>query len=142
MVQELAFAFGNARAYLDEALSRGMDVDDFAPRIAFNFSVFNNVLEEVAKFRAARRMWARIMKDRFGAKDPRSMMLRFHTQTAGVSLTAQQPDNNVIRVTLQSTSAAFGGCHSLHTTPKAEAWALPSAVAALQSLRTHQIRAP
>ena len=140
-VQELAFTFANAIAYVQAALDAGLEIDDFAPRLSFFFVAQNNLFEEVAKFRAARRMWARIMRDRFGAKDPRSMMLRFHTQTAGVSLTAQQPDNNVIRCTVQALSAILGGSQSLHVNSRDEALALPSEESAQLSLRTQQILA-
>ena len=140
-VQELAFTFSNAIAYVQAALDAGLKIDDFGPRLSFFFVAQNNLFEEVAKFRAARRMWARIMKDRFGAKDPRSMMLRFHTQTAGVSLTAQQPDNNLIRCTIQALSAILGGSQSLHVNSRDEALALPSEESAQLSLRTQQILA-
>ena len=139
LVQELAFAFGNARAYLDEALSRGMKVDDFAPRIAFNFSVFNNVLEEVAKFRAARRLWARMLKEHYGAKNPRSMTFRTGAGSGGSTLVAQQPENNVVRVTLHAVIAAMAGVQSMHTASMDEAHALPSEEAATLALRTQQI---
>ena len=139
LVQELAFAFGNARAYLDEALSRGMDVDDFSPRIAFNFSVFNNVLEEVAKFRAARRLWARMIKERYGAKNPRSMTFRTGAGSGGSTLVAQQPENNIVRVTLHTVIAAMAGVQSMHTASMDEAHALPSEEAATLALRTQQI---
>jgi len=139
LVQELAFAFGNAQAYLDEALSRGMDVDDFAPRIAFNFSVFNNVLEEVAKFRAARRLWARLLKERYGAKNPRSLTFRTGAGSGGSTLVAQQPENNVVRVTLHAVIAAMAGVQSMHTASMDEALALPSEEAATLALRTQQI---
>ena len=140
-VQELAFTFANAISYVQAALDAGLKIDDFGPRLSFFFVAQNNLFEEVAKFRAARRMWARIMKDRFGAKDPRSMMLRFHTQTAGVSLTAQQPDNNLIRCTIQALSAVLGGSQSLHVNSRDEALALPSEESAQLSLRTQQILA-
>ena len=140
-VQELAFTFSNAIAYVQAALDTGLKIDDFGPRLSFFFVAQNNLFEEVAKFRAARRMWARIMKDRFGAKDPRSMMLRFHTQTAGVSLTAQQPDNNLIRCTIQALSAILGGSQSLHVNSRDEALALPSEESVQLSLRTQQILA-
>ena len=140
-VQELAFTFANAIAYVQAALDAGLKVDDFAPRLSFFFVSQNNLFEEVAKFRAARRMWARIMRDRFGAQDPRSMMLRFHTQTAGVSLTAQQPDNNVIRCTVQALAAILGGTQSLHVNSRDEALALPTEESAQLSLRTQQILA-
>ena len=139
LVQELAFAFGNARAYLDEAISRGMDVDDFAPRIAFNFSVFNNVLEEVAKFRAARRIWARLLKEKYGAKNPRSLTFRTGAGSGGSTLVAQQPENNVVRVTLHTVIAAMAGVQSMHTASMDEAHALPSEEAATLALRTQQI---
>ena len=139
LVQELAFAFGNARAYLDEALSRGMAIDDFAPRIAFNFSVFNNVLEEVAKFRAARRLWARLLKERYGAKNPRSLTFRTGAGSGGSTLVAQQPENNVVRVTLHTVIAAMAGVQSMHTASMDEAHALPSEEAATLALRTQQI---
>jgi methylmalonyl-CoA mutase N-terminal domain/subunit len=138
-VQELAFTFSNAIAYVQAALDAGLNVDDFAPRISFFFVAQNNLFEEVAKFRAARRMWARIMKERFGAEDPRSMMLRFHTQTAGVTLTAQQPDNNVIRSTVQALAAVLGGTQSLHVNSRDEALGLPTEESAQLSLRTQQI---
>ena len=140
-VQELAFTFANAIAYVQAALDAGLPVDGFAPRLSFFFVAQNNLFEEVAKFRAARRIWARIMRDRFGAKDPRSMMLRFHTQTAGVSLTAQQPDNNVIRCAVQALAAILGGSQSLHVNSRDEALALPTEESAQLSLRTQQILA-
>ena len=140
-VQELAFTFSNAIDYMDAAIGAGLKVDDFAPRVSFFFVAQNNLFEEVAKFRAARRMWARIMRDRFGAKDPRSMMLRFHTQTAGVSLTAQQPDNNLIRCTVQALAAILGGSQSLHVNSRDEALALPTEESVQLSLRTQQILA-
>jgi methylmalonyl-CoA mutase N-terminal domain/subunit len=139
LVQELAFAFGNACAYLDEALSRGMKIDDFAPRIAFNFSVFNNVLEEVAKFRAARRLWARLLKERYGATNPRSLTFRTGAGSGGSTLVAQQPQNNVVRVTLHTVIAAMAGVQSMHTASMDEAHALPSEEAATLALRTQQI---
>ena len=138
-VQELAFTFSNAIAYVQAAVDAGLAVDDFAPRLSFFFVAQNNLLEEVAKYRAARRMWATIMKDRFGAKDPRSLMLRFHTQTAGVTLTAQQPDNNVIRSTVQAMAAILGGTQSLHVNSRDEALGLPTEESAQLSLRTQQI---
>ncbi len=140
-VQELAFTFANAIAYVQAALDAGLKVDEFAPRLSFFFVAQNNLFEEVAKFRAARRIWARIMRDRFGARDPRSMMLRFHTQTAGVSLTAQQPDNNVVRCTVQALAAILGGSQSLHVNSRDEALALPTEESAQLSLRTQQILA-
>ena len=139
--QELAFTFANAIAYVQAAIDAGLAVDDFAPRVSFFFVAQNNLFEEVAKYRAARRMWAKIMKERFGAQDPRSMMLRFHTQTAGVSLTAQQPDNNVIRCTVQALAAILGGSQSLHVNSKDEALALPTEESAQLSLRTQQVLA-
>ena len=139
--QELAFTFANAIAYIQAALDAGLKVDDFAPRVSFFFVAQNNLFEEVAKFRAARRMWAKIMKERFGAQDPRSMMLRFHTQTAGVTLTAQQPDNNLIRCTVQALAAVLGGSQSLHVNSRDEALALPTEESAQLSLRTQQILA-
>ncbi|MCS5656925.1 MAG: methylmalonyl-CoA mutase family protein, partial [Dehalococcoidia bacterium] len=140
-VQELAFTFANAIAYVEAAIGAGLPVDEFAPRVSFFFVAQNNLFEEVAKFRAARRMWAKIMKEQFGAKDPRSMMLRFHTQTAGVSLTAQQPDNNLIRCTVQALAAVLGGSQSLHVNSRDEALALPTEESAQLSLRTQQILA-
>ena len=138
-VQELAFTFANAIAYAQAAIDSGLDFDAFAPRLSFFFNTHNDFLEEIAKFRAARRMWAKIAKDRFGAKNPRSMMLRFHAQTAGSTLTAQQPHNNIVRVALQALAAVLGGAQSLHTNSKDEALALPTAEAARLALRTQQI---
>ena len=138
-VQELAFTFANAIAYVQAALEVGLGIDDFCPRLSFFFVAQNNLLEEVAKFRAARRMWARITRERFGAKDPRSWMLRFHTQTAGVSLTAQQPDNNVVRCTIQALAAVLGGTQSLHVNSKDEALGLPTEESVQLSLRTQQV---
>ncbi len=140
-IQELAFTFANGIAYVQVALDAGLKIDDFGPRISFFFVAQNNLFEEVAKFRAARRIWAKIMKERFGAQDPRSMMLRFHTQTAGVSLTAQQPDNNLIRCTVQALAAILGGSQSLHVNSRDEALALPTEESAQLSLRTQQILA-
>ncbi len=137
--QELGFTFANAIAYVRAAVDAGLPVDDFAPRISFFFVAQSNLFEEVAKFRAARRMWAKIMKERFGAEDPRSMMLRFHTQTAGVTLAAQQPDNNLVRSTLQALAAVLGGTQSLHVNSRDEALGLPTAESAQLSLRTQQI---
>ncbi len=137
--QEVAFTIADGIAYVQACVERGLDVDKFAPRLSFFFNAFTNVVEEVAKFRAARRVWARIMKERFGAKDPRSLMLRFHVQTGGVTLTAQQPLNNIIRVTLQSYAAALGGCQSLHTNSYDEALCLPTEQAVTVALRTQQI---
>jgi methylmalonyl-CoA mutase N-terminal domain/subunit len=138
-VQEVAFTMANALAYVGEVLDRGISVDVFAPRLAFFFNAHSDFLEEIAKYRAARRLWARIMRDGFGAQNAQSMMLRFHTQTAGSSLTAQQPDNNVIRVALQALSAVFGGTQSLHTNSLDEALALPTERSARIALRTQQI---
>ena len=137
--QELAFTFANAIEYVQAAIDSGLDVDDFAGRLSFFFVAQSNLFEEVAKYRAARRMWAGIMRDRFGAKSPRSWMLRFHAQTAGVSLTAQQPDNNVVRTTIQALAAVLGGTQSLHTNARDEALALPTQEAAELALRTQQI---
>jgi methylmalonyl-CoA mutase N-terminal domain/subunit len=137
--QEVGFTLANAIAYVEAALGVGLAVDDFAPRLSFFFASHSNFLEEVAKFRAARRLWARIMKERFGARDPRSMMLRFHTQTGGVTLTAQQPDNNVIRTALQALAAVLGGTQSLHTNSRDEALALPSDQSQQLALRTQQV---
>ena len=139
--QELAFTFSNAITYVQSAINSGMDVDDFAGRLSFFFVSQSNLFEEVAKFRAARRMWAHIMKERFSAKKDRSCMMRFHTQTAGVTLTAQQPDNNVIRTTVQALAAVLGGTQSLHVNSKDEALALPTEESAQISLRTQQILA-
>jgi methylmalonyl-CoA mutase N-terminal domain/subunit len=138
-VQEVAFTLANAIAYVQAAVDRGLDLDRFAGRLSFFFAAHSNFLEEIAKFRAARRLWARIMKDRFGAKNPNSWMLRFHTQTSGVSLTAQQPYNNIVRVALQALSAVLGGTQSLHTNSFDEAYALPSEQAVTVALRTQQI---
>ncbi len=140
-VQEVAFTLANALTYLEAAKSAGLEVDRIAPQISFFFAAQMDVLEEVAKFRAARRLWARFVRERLGAADPRSWMLRFHTQTAGVALTAQQPDNNVVRVTLQALAAVLGGTQSLHTNAKDEALALPTDASALLALRTQQILA-
>jgi methylmalonyl-CoA mutase N-terminal domain/subunit len=138
-VQEVAFTLANAIAYVQAALDVGLAVDDFAPRLSFFFNAHNNLLEEVAKFRAARRLWARIMRGRFGARDPRSCRLRFHTQTAGSMLTAQQPENNVVRVTLQALAAVLGGTQSLHTNSRDEALSLPTEQSVQIALRTQQI---
>src|SRR5579862_215707 len=138
-VQEIAFTLANAREYVRAAISSGLAVDDFAPRLSFFFVARTTLLEEGAKFRAARRMWARLMKDEFGAEDPRSQMLRFHTQTAGVQLTAQQPEVNLIRVSLQALAAVLGGTQSLHTNSYDEALALPSTKAARLAVRTQQV---
>ncbi|MCX7670272.1 MAG: methylmalonyl-CoA mutase family protein [Anaerolineae bacterium] len=138
-VQEVAFTLANAIEYVKAAIEAGLAVDDFAPQLAFFFNSHNNFLEEIAKFRAARRLWAKIMRERFGAKDPKSWQLRFHTQTAGSTLTAQQPENNVVRVTLQALAAVLGGTQSLHTNSRDEALALPSEAAVQVALRTQQI---
>ena len=138
-VQELAFTLANAIAYVQAAIDRGLAVDSFAPRLSFFFSAHNNFFEEVAKFRAARRLWAKLMRGRLGAKNPKSWQLRFHTQTAGSTLTAQQPDNNAVRVTLQALAAVLGGTQSLHTNSIDEALALPSEDAVRLALRTQQI---
>lgn len=137
--QEAAFTIADGIAYVQACIDRGLDVDTFAPRLSFFFNAFTNVLEETAKFRAARRYWAKVMKERFGAKDPRSMMMRFHVQTGGVTLTAQQPLNNVVRVGLQAYAAALGGCQSLHTNSYDEALCLPTQQAVTVALRTQQI---
>jgi methylmalonyl-CoA mutase N-terminal domain/subunit len=139
--QELAFTLADAIAYVEGALARGLDVDDFAGRLSFFFGAWSELFEEVAKFRAARRMWARIMRQRFGASDPRSMMCRFHVQTAGSSLTAQSVDNNVVRTTIQALAAVLGGTQSLHTNARDEALALPTQESARLALRTQQILA-
>ena len=138
-VQELAFTFGNAITYVQAALDTGLQIDSFAPRLSFFFDTHNDFLEEIAKFRAARRIWAKIARNRFGASTPRSWMLRFHAQTAGSSLTAQQPDNNIIRVAIQALAAVLGGAQSLHTNSKDEALAIPTEEAARLALRTQQI---
>ncbi len=138
-VQEVAFTLANAIAYVEAAIRAGLSVDEFAGRISFFFNAHNDFLEEVAKFRAARRLWARIMRERFGARQPRSWMLRFHTQTAGCTLTAQQPDNNVVRVTLQALAAVLGGTQSLHTNSRDEALSLPTEKSVQIALRTQQI---
>lgn len=140
-VQELAFTLANGRAYVRAAVEAGLEVDAFAPRLSFFFNAHNHLFEEVAKFRAARRMWARIMREEFGAQDPRSWTLRFHTQTAGSMLTSQQPDNNVVRVTVQALAAIMGGTQSLHTNSRDEALGLPTAASAQLALRTQQILA-
>jgi methylmalonyl-CoA mutase N-terminal domain/subunit len=138
-VQEVAFTLANAIAYVEAAIAVGLDVDQFAPRLSFFFNAHNNFLEEVAKYRAARRMWARIVQERFRAKNPRSMMLRFHTQTAGSTLTAQQPENNIVRTALQALAAVLGGTQSLHTNSFDEALGLPTEESARIALRTQQI---
>jgi methylmalonyl-CoA mutase, N-terminal domain len=138
-VQEIAFTFADAIAYVEAALARGLQIDDFAPQLSFFFVAQNEIFEEAAKYRAARRLWARIMRERFGAKDPKSMMLRFHTQTAGAALSAQQPINNAVRVTLQALGAVLGGTQSLHCNSYDEALALPTEESARLALRTQQI---
>jgi methylmalonyl-CoA mutase N-terminal domain/subunit len=140
-VQEVAFTLANGLQYVKAAVDRGLDVDVFAPRMSFFFNAHNDFLEEVAKFRAARKMWARLMTDRYAPKDPRSVALRFHAQTAGSTLTAQQPENNVVRVAYQAMAAVFGGCQSLHTNSRDEALALPTEESAKIALRTQQILA-
>jgi methylmalonyl-CoA mutase N-terminal domain/subunit len=138
-VQEVAFTLANAAAYVEAAVGRGLAVDDFAPRLSFFLNAHNDLLEEISKFRAARRLWARLMRERFKARNPRSWMFRFHTQTAGSTLTAQQPDVNIARVTLQALAAVLGGTQSLHTNARDEALALPTEASALLALRTQQI---
>ena len=138
-VQELAFTFANALAYIEAALSAGLAIDSFAPRLSFFFNAHNDFLEEIAKFRAARRIYARLMRDRFGARDPRSLMLRFHVQTAGSTLTAQQPDVNIVRTAVQAMAAVLGGAQSLHTNSRDEALSLPTEESARIALRTQQI---
>jgi methylmalonyl-CoA mutase N-terminal domain/subunit len=138
-IQEVAFTLADGIAYVEAALDAGLAVDDFAPQLSFFFNAHNDLLEEISKFRAARRLWARIMKERFAAKDPRSLTLRFHAQTAGSSLTAQQPENNIVRVGIQALAAVLGGCQSLHTNSLDEALALPTEDSALIALRTQQI---
>lgn len=138
-VQEVAFTLSNAIAYVQAAIDRGLDVDTFAPRLSFFFNAHNHFFEEIAKFRAARRLWAKIMRERFGAKNPKSWQLRFHTQTGGSTLTAQQPDNNIVRVTIQALAAVLGGTQSLHTNSRDEALALPTEESARIALRTQQI---
>jgi methylmalonyl-CoA mutase N-terminal domain/subunit len=137
--QELAFTLANGMEYVRWGIARGMDVDEFAPRLSYFFNAHNDFFEEIAKYRAARRIWAREMRDTFNAKDPRSWLMRFHTQTAGVSLTAQQPENNIVRVAIQALAAVLGGTQSLHTNSMDEALALPSELAVTIALRTQQI---
>jgi methylmalonyl-CoA mutase N-terminal domain/subunit len=139
--QEIAFTLSNGIAYVNAALEAGLKVDEFAPQLSFFFNAHNNLLEEVAKFRAARRLWTRLMRERFGATDPRSLALRFHAQTAGSMLTAQQPQNNIVRVAIQALAAVLGGCQSLHTNSMDEALSLPSEEAVRIALRTQQILA-
>jgi methylmalonyl-CoA mutase N-terminal domain/subunit len=138
-VQELAFTIADGLAYVEAALARGLKIDEFAPRLSFFFDVHNDLFEEIAKFRAGRRIWAKLMRERYGAKDPRSWMMRCHAQTAGVSLTAQQPENNIVRTTIQALAAVLGGTNSLHTNSLDEALALPTEKAVLVALRTQQI---
>jgi methylmalonyl-CoA mutase N-terminal domain/subunit len=138
-VQEVAFTLADGIAYVEAAINKGLDIDKFAPRLAFFFGSHNDLFEEISKFRAARRLWAKIMKDRFHAKSPKSLMLRFHTQTAGCSLTAQQPENNIVRVAIQALAAILGGTQSLHTNSMDEAYALPTEKAVKIALRTQQI---
>jgi methylmalonyl-CoA mutase, N-terminal domain len=138
-IQEVAFTLANAIAYVQAAIDAGLSVDEFAPQLSFFFNAHSDLLEEIAKYRAARRLWARIMRGRFNARDPRSLLLRFHAQTAGSSLTAQQPENNIVRVAIQALAAVLGGCQSLHTNSMDEALALPTEDAALIALRTQQI---
>lgn len=140
-IQEVAFTLADGIAYVEAAVKAGLDVDEFAPRLSFFFNAHNDLFEEVAKFRAARRVWAHIMKERFGAKNPKSMMLRFHTQTGGSTLTAQQPENNVVRVTIQALAAVLGGTQSLHTNSRDEALALPTEDSVRIALRSQQILA-
>jgi len=138
-VQELAFTIADGLAYVDSALKRGLKIDEFAPRLSFFFDVHNDFFEEIAKFRAGRRLWAKLMRERYGAKDPRSWLMRCHAQTAGVSLTAQQPDNNIMRTTIQALAAVLGGTNSLHTNSLDEALSLPTEKAVLIALRTQQV---
>ena len=138
-VQEVAFTLADGIAYVEAALDAGLGVDEFAPQLSFFFNAHNDLLEEIAKYRAARRLWAKTMRERFHAKDPRSLVLRFHAQTAGSSLTAQQPENNIVRVAMQALAAVLGGCQSLHTNSLDEALALPTEDSALIALRTQQI---
>src|SRR5438046_6801252 len=138
-VQEVAFTLANAIAYVQAAIQAGLDVDRFAPRLSFFFNAHNNFLEEIAKYRSARRLWARTMKDRFHARNERSMMLRFHTQTAGSTLTAQQPENNIVRTAIQAMAAVLGGTQSLHTNSFDEALGLPTEESVRVALRTQQI---
>ncbi|MEE9261782.1 MAG: methylmalonyl-CoA mutase family protein [Dehalococcoidia bacterium] len=138
-VQEMAFTLADGFEYVRWCLERELDIDDFAPRLSFFFNVHNNFFEEIAKFRAARKVWAQEMRERFGARNPKSWWMRFHAQTAGYALTAQQPENNIVRVSLQAMAAVLGGCQSLHTNSMDEAWALPSEKAVLLALRTQQV---
>src|SRR5687767_911077 len=138
-VQEVAFTFANAIAYVESAVTAGLDVNRLGPRLSFFFNAHNDFLEEVAKYRAARRLWAHVMRDRFGASNPRAQQLRFHTQTAGSTLTAQQPDNNIVRVAMQALAAVMGGTQSLHCNGRDEAMALPTEESAAIALRTQQV---
>src|SRR5574340_1538365 len=138
-VQEVAFTLANAIAYIEAALAAGLNIDAFAPRLSFFFNAHVDFLEEIAKFRAARRLYAKLMRERFGARNPRSLMMRFHVQTAGSTLTAQQPDVNVVRVSMQALAAVLGGAQSLHTNGKDEALSLPTEESARLALRTQQI---
>jgi methylmalonyl-CoA mutase N-terminal domain/subunit len=138
-VQEVAFTLADGIAYVEAALDAGLQIDEFAPQLSFFFNAHSDLLEEIAKYRAARRLWAKIMRHRFQAKDPHSLLLRFHAQTAGSSLTAQQPENNIVRVAIQALAAVLGGCQSLHTNSMDEALALPTEESALIALRTQQI---
>jgi methylmalonyl-CoA mutase N-terminal domain/subunit len=140
-VQEVAFTLANGLQYVQAAVERGLDIDSFAPRMSFFFNAHNDFIEEIAKFRAARKLWAELMRDRYSPRDPRSLALRFHAQTAGSTLTAQQPENNVVRVAYQAMAAVFGGCQSLHTNSRDEAFALPTEEAAKIALRTQQVLA-
>jgi methylmalonyl-CoA mutase N-terminal domain/subunit len=137
--QEVGFTLADGIAYVDAAIKAGLDVDTFAPRLSFFFNAHNDLLEEVAKYRAARKLWAKIMKERYGAKNPKSMQLKFHTQTAGSTLTAQQTENNIVRVTIQTLAAILGGTQSLHTNSKDEALALPTEASVRTALRTQQV---
>src|SRR5678816_2433081 len=139
--QELAFTLKDGLTYVEQAIERGLDVDDFAPRLSFFFNAHIDFFEEIAKYRAARRIWARELRDRYGARDPRSLLLRFHTQTAGVSLTAQQPELNIVRTAIEALAAVLGGTQSLHTNSFDEAYALPTEHAVKIALRTQQILA-
>jgi methylmalonyl-CoA mutase N-terminal domain/subunit len=138
-VQELAFTLRDGIEYVDWAIERGLPVDSFAPRLSFFFNAHNDFFEEIAKYRAARKIWAEVMRDRYGAKDERSLKLRFHAQTAGCSLTWQQPQNNIVRTAMQALAAVLGGCQSLHTNSLDEAYALPSEHAVTIALRTQQV---
>src|ERR1700722_8482827 len=138
-IQEVAFTFTNAIAYIEAAIAAGLEVDRFAPRLSFFFNAHTNFLEEIAKFRAARRLYARLMRERFGARNPKSCMLRFHTQTAGSSLTAQQPDVNLVRTAIEALAGVLGGTQSLHTNSRDEALSLPTEESARLALRTQQI---